>query len=187
MYAMEPASVQDSIDDGVMQDEYDYDHDVCNYFPMIERPYVHKMLNWAFKNFAVGVWTSATQDYADDVVEKLMIDPQHGKPLFVYALDRCVHRVVDAHEPWHMGGHIEYIKDLKKVKKYGYTKDKIIVVDDTPSKWQRDYGNLVLIQPFEGQRNDDQMRRLMAWLSYLRTQQDIRKIEKRGWDGSLKR
>jgi len=180
MYAMEPASVQDSIDDGVMQDEYDYHHDLCNYFPMIERPYVHLMLNWAFKNFEVGVWTSASQDYADDVVEKLMIDPQHGEPLFVYAIDRCVHKVVSA-GPWSMGGHIEYIKDLKKVKKYGYARENILVVDDTPSKWQRDYGNLIRIPPFEGERSDLYMKKLMSYLDTLKDLDNVRTIDKRGW------
>jgi RNA polymerase II subunit A small phosphatase-like protein len=43
-------------------------------------------------------------------------------------------------------------KNLKKVKRKGYRLESIIAVDDTPQKWERSYGNLVRVNPFEGRR-----------------------------------
>jgi RNA polymerase II subunit A small phosphatase-like protein len=178
---MYPEQVEDAMDAGYMQDEDDCDFRICDVWPAIERPYVHKFLHWAFQEFEVGIWSSATQDYVDDFVDKVITDAQHGEPLFKYARDRCVHSPVI--DPWarHDVQQIEYIKDLKKVKKYGYPIDFTIAVDNTPSKFKRQYGNLVAIPDFYGDPDDRYLLKLMDYLAYLKTVPNVREIDKRGW------
>ena len=73
------------------------------------------------------------------------------------------------------------MKDLKKLRKRGYDLRQIIVVDNTPQKLNRSYGNLVRIDDFTGDRSDKELRRLMSYLEELAAAENIRSIEKRGW------
>ena len=50
-----------------------------------------------------------------------------------------------------------YIKDLKKVKRRGYALEKMIMVDNSPEKLYRQYGNLMRVLPFEGLLPDDEL------------------------------
>jgi RNA polymerase II subunit A small phosphatase-like protein len=55
------------------------------------------------------------------------------------------------------------------------------VVDDTPQKWERSYGNLVRVAPFEGDSKDDELARLLVYLDHLRNEPNVRRVEKRNW------
>jgi RNA polymerase II subunit A small phosphatase-like protein len=166
---------------GFIQDMDDCDFHILDVFPALERPFVHKFLHWAFRNFTVGIWSSATQDYVDDFVVKMITDPQHGEVLFAYARDRCVkaidYRSMDAYG----STTYEYVKDLRKLKKFGFPIEHIIAVDDTPEKLQRQYGNLVRVLPFLGNPADTEMLKLMSYLETLKTVPNVRTVEKRGW------
>ena len=123
--------------------------------------------------FQVGVWTSASADYAAEVIRELFPEPE--RLAFVWTEQRCT--VVFDPE---LG---EYCarKNLKKVKNRGYALDSVIVVDDSVEKWRQSYGNLVLAQPFLGAEDDDELTLLLPYLYFLREQPSIRAIEKRGW------
>jgi RNA polymerase II subunit A small phosphatase-like protein len=73
------------------------------------------------------------------------------------------------------------VKDLKKLRKRGYDLNQIIVVDNTPQKLNRNYGNLVRIDDFEGDLSDRELKRLMRYLEDLVKADNIRTVEKRGW------
>jgi len=180
-HAMSSYEVATAVACGHMENEHDYDFDVLDAYVAVERPFVHRFLHWAFENFTVGIWTSASQDYADIVVDKLIKDGEHGEPLFVFSRDRCTRALNKSAMYNHWSHEIEYIKDLKKVKKFGFKLEDIIVVDDTPSKLQRNYGNLVTIKPFFGDRSDTEMLKLVEYLTILNRAPNIRRVEKRGW------
>lgn len=74
-----------------------------------------------------------------------------------------------------------YIKDLKKVKRLGYSLERILFVDDTPGKMARNYGNAIYVTPFEGNDRDGELPRLLMYLHSLEKEADFRKLEKRGW------
>jgi RNA polymerase II subunit A small phosphatase-like protein len=79
-----------------------------------------------------------------------------------------------------------WVKDLKKLRRRGYRKEQIIIVDDTPRKLERSYGNLVRVHPFEGDPSDDELLYLMRYLDRIREEENIRIIEKRGWRDNMK-
>jgi RNA polymerase II subunit A small phosphatase-like protein len=180
-HALDTCEVATAVAMGIMENEHDYDFELLDAYKAIERPFVHRFLHWAFENFTVGIWTSATQDYADLVVEKLIKDARHGVPLFVFARDRCTKQFNRCAMYQHGSYDYEYIKDLKKIKKFGFRLEDIIVVDDTPAKLQRNYGNLVTIKPFLGDYKDTEMLKLVEYLTILNRAPNIRKVEKRGW------
>jgi len=138
-----------------------------------KRPFLNVFLKNCLDWFEVAVWTSSTPSYAIAIVSTLFENPKTLS--FVWASDRCT---VAYDLEW-----FEYYnrKNLKKVKCKGYRLESIIAVDDTPQKWERSYGNLVRLSPFEGEETDEELKYLLLYLDQLRYEENIRSVEKRFW------
>lgn len=149
-----------------------HDFGVERYF-VYKRPHVAGFIDFCRERFRLAVWTSSTADYAAAVVNELFGDPD--ELAFLYSREHCVTRVDPAtYEP-------VYIKDLKKMKKMGFDLDRVIALYDSPEKLQRNYGNLLRIAPFYGDPSDRELLCVMPFLEQLRTEKNIRRIEKRHW------
>jgi TFIIF-interacting CTD phosphatase-like protein len=152
---------------------------VYSYY-VYKRPNLDNFIATCFEWFDVAVWTSSGAEYAASIVAAIFPDPHLLK--FVWASDRCSiainynHNLIDGYYPTYYSR-----KPLKKVKKYGYKLESIIAVDDTPRKWEKSYGNLVRIAPFEGDESDRELNYLLDYLNTLKDAENIRSIEKRGW------
>lgn len=139
------------------------------------RPHANEFIEFCFQNFAhVAVWTSATMDYAVEACEYLF-EENYERLEFIWARERCTRRFNSEYFEW------DWIKDLKKVKKKGFTLDKVIMIDNTPGKLRRQYGNLVRVKDFEGCIKDNELVLLMRYLPLLGEVDNIRVVEKRGW------
>jgi len=149
-------------------DEYDFN--VADYF-VYKRTHLEEFLNFCNEYFEIGIWTSSTQDYAEKIVKNIIGD---NKFSFLRTRKDCVQiRDIDKDE-------FVWIKDLKKLKKKGYDLDKILVIDDSPEKLQRNYGNLIQIKPFFGER-DDELLLVKMYLETIMYEKNYRVIEKRNW------
>ena len=73
-----------------------------------------------------------------------------------------------------------FIKDLRKVKRLGFDMRRILFFDDTPPKMQRNDGNAIYVSPFVGEP-DDELEKLTRYLGSIRTADNYRRMEKRGW------
>ncbi len=138
-----------------------------------ERPYVREFLDFCLAEFQVAVWTSASEEYAAQVVTQLF--GRVDKLVFLWARDRCTLQF--DHREWVY----LYTKNLKKAKRFGHALERIVVVDNTAAKWKRQYGNLVQVADFEGDQSDNELVDLQAYLAYLNGVENVRAIEKRGW------
>ncbi|AKF10419.1 NIF family HAD-type phosphatase [Sandaracinus amylolyticus] len=148
------------------------DHVLFDYH-VYERPGVRAFLSHVLDRFHVGVWTSSGERYASGVVSMLFGD--RSRLRFVLARDRCVpHRDLETLDT-------VYLKDIRKLRGFGFAKESILFVDDSPEKIARSYGNLVRVRPFEGDPDDDELPALAAYLDELGAVPDVRAIEKRGW------
>ena len=141
------------------------------------RPYLREFLDFANHNFRVAIWTSSNELYAQHIVKHII--PSDIPLEFVWARQRCVAKFNP--ENWEH----EYIKDLKKVKRKGYKLEQILMVDDTPKKLRRNFGNLIKISPFMGDQRDEELLDLMVYLEQLVQVENVRCIEKRGWKSRL--
>lgn len=74
-------------------------------------------------------------------------------------------------------------KRLAKLKRRGFKLEHIIGIDDTASKYARNYGNLVLVREFTGDLSDDELPRLLQYLNILDSEPNVRVVEKRAWYG----
>ena len=78
-------------------------------------------------------------------------------------------------------GLFDKAKPLHTLKSRGYDLTRVLVVDDSPEKHTRNYGNLVQVTPFLGRQDDSQLPRLAPYLRQLSTEPNVRCIEKRRW------
>ena len=140
--------------------------------PVFIRPDARKFLAQMSKIFDLAVWTSASEDYASDIVQAIFPAPDQLR--FLWSRERCVRRINPETRK------LEFIKDLKKLRRQGWNLAHVIVVDDSPEKLERNYASLVRVPPFVGGQ-DDILGPLGAFLEELSTELDVRRIEKRGW------
>ena len=132
-----------------------------------------QFLTFCFQHFQVGIWTTAGKEFAEEVVHNIFASEYSLE--FLLSHQRCT-RMFDSET-----SAVYYIKDLKKLKRQGYRLEEMIMVDDTPRKLARNYGNLVRVSEWLGDRNDRELLQMVQYLDYLKDMENIRKIEKRGW------
>ena len=155
----------------------------CNFFAfpyyVYVRPYFDIFKDFCLSNFEVAVWTSASADYANTLTNNLF---DRSGLVFCWSGERCTRRLnFETHQ-------YEYIKDLKKVKKkQGYRLEDIIIVDDSPFKLSRQYGNLLPVSPFIGHPNDDELLFLTQYLPHLINLENVRRVDKRFWRDKVNR
>jgi carboxy-terminal domain RNA polymerase II polypeptide A small phosphatase len=77
--------------------------------------------------------------------------------------------------------HYHYLKILKKVRKKGYALERVLIVDDTPSKARRNYGNAIYPKEYLGEPEDCELTLLLDYLIKIKDVPNVRAIEKRTW------
>lgn len=77
--------------------------------------------------------------------------------------------------------HYYFLKQLKKVTKLGWSLERMLIVDDSPEKCRKNYGNAIYALPFEGDADDNELELLSHYLASLSSIKNVRKIEKRFW------
>ena len=136
------------------------------------RPGLESFLARCLQWFKVGVWTSSSSSYADAVVAALFPGP--ASLAFAWSRSRCVRRFDPEQQNYY------WIKDLAKLRKR-HPLEKILMVDDTPRKLVRNYGNHVAVKEWTGDSADRELSALLSYLEELGDVDNVRVVEKRGW------
>jgi RNA polymerase II subunit A small phosphatase-like protein len=154
---------------------------VFNYF-VYKRPYLEEFLINIQKEFKIAFWSSASDDYVEEIIGRIYPLPSPRE--FVWGRSRCtpLPELYD-YESRHYNGfsHYNYIKRLHKLKRKGYRLERVLMVDDTPSKIKNSYGNAIYIKEFTGNEKDIHLLKLQNLMT-LKDKSNVRIIEKRGWD-----
>lgn len=140
---------------------------------IVKRPHLDEFVRFALEKFEVAVWSQATHRYASAVVRNIFGDA--GQLAFVWGGNRCTFCCNPAMRSYY------YVKDLRKVRRRGYSLERVIMVDDTARKLERNYGNLVRIRPFHGDLEDRELLFLRDYLELLDREENVRVVEKRYW------
>lgn len=146
-------------------------------YHVYKRPGVDRFIEDASRLYRLAVWTSSSNLYADSVVSNLFVN--RSELAFVWSRDRCT-AAFDATTYTH-----EFAKNLNKVKKLGYDLKHVVMVDDTPTKIARHYGNLIRVRPYQGGEKDGELEHLSAYLESIAGLDNVRNLEKRHWRASV--
>jgi RNA polymerase II subunit A small phosphatase-like protein len=122
------------------------------------RPHVRELLEFTARRFDVAVWSSSSHSYVAALAAHLFTD---FRPVFAWSVSRCVQRI-DAKSNSYV-----YVKDLRKVQKFGYAADEILIVDDSPEKIARQPKCHIHVEPFHGNRSDAELLRVMRFLESI--------------------
>jgi len=151
-------------------------------YHVYRRPWLAEFLAICARNFELAVWSSASDAYVEGIVARIFPDPSALH--FVWGRSRATLRrstvgeYGDLLDPW---DHQHYLKPLAKVKRAGWRLERVLIVDDTPAKCIRNYGNAVYARPWEGEEDDVELRLLAEYLPGLSKVANVRTIEKRRW------
>jgi carboxy-terminal domain RNA polymerase II polypeptide A small phosphatase len=113
------------------------------------RPYLKEFLEYCFKNFDVGVWSSARERYVTFISENIFAEKY--APKFLWSERHCFRPSTGESS----------IKDLRALGRLGYLPEEILVVDDSPEKIRLQPENLVHIKPYDGQLDDRELLRMI--------------------------
>lgn len=138
-----------------------------------ERPLLNQFLNSASERFDLAIWSSASEAYVCQIAARLR--KQVSEWEFVWSRERCIPK--RNHETLE----IDFLKDLRKVKRKGFDLDGVLIVDDTRQKVSRNYGNAIYIAPYFGSDDDVELSLLAGYLNSLDLAENFRRLEKRGW------
>ena len=142
-------------------------------YHIYKRPHLDQFLSFCLDHFEVAIWTTASEAFANSIARELFEEPENLE--FIWTEDKCT--MVYNHQ---LSTH-QHLKNLAKVKKKGFDLDHVIMVDDSPYKLKKNYGNLVRVNEFTGDQHDTELLILIDYLSDLKSAHNIRQIEKRGW------
>ena len=120
------------------------------------RPGVVEFIKKLQEDFVVGVWTAAGKHYAFPIISRLF---QSKPPALIRTYSDCTFRLTSL---WSFDNY----EIIKKVKKIPWDIKRILIVDDTPSTYQQNYGNAVAITKWFKTQQDDHV--LVDLLKYLR-------------------
>lgn len=142
-------------------------------YTVYKRPGVDKFLKDVATRFDLAIWSSAGSEYVERIADELGQNSISWR--FVWSRSRCTERLNSETLQ------LVYIKDLKKVKRLGYDLARILVIDDSPEKLSRNYGNAVYIKEFTGSATDNELEHLSRYLLTIDGCADFRRVEKRSW------
>ena len=132
------------------------------------RPGLADFLTGVSALYRLAVWTSSSPAYAREVCAVLF--GERFELEFVWASDRCTPtRDLDL-DCWSQA------KRLRKLKRRGYALEQVLVVDDSPEKHTKNYGNLIQVSPFEGDPGDRELALLLTYLQRLHDVDNVREI-----------
>jgi len=159
---------------------------------VIPRPHLETLLRFTFENFAtVNIWTAASRSWFEQVfAEELSpaLPPSHREFHHVWCGDRCVNTVdYDAVDNREFYQPYYQVKPLVKVwRRYKFMNcHNTLIVDNTPTTYERNYGNAIPIDDFEGDAKDAELLKLTYYLPTLLPLPSVRYTEKRFWSGEV--
>lgn len=118
-----------------------HDFTVGPYY-VYRRPGLQDFVLGCARAFDIAFWSSGTTDYVNAILSEIL--PAAIEPRFVWGRPRCIRRFdYERYEE-------NFLKDLRKVKRHGYSLARVLIVDDEPIKLSRNYGNAVYVRPFTG-------------------------------------
>lgn len=147
-----------------------FDFHFDNYY-VKKRPNLDLFLNEVLIHYKVAFWTSATQDYASNILKEII---KEDKIEFIYSREKCTLK-------FNYDGTTEYIKNLNKIKNK-YNLNDVLIVDDLPKTARKNYGNYIKIEPFNGELNDNELIKLLDYLIKIKDVNNFRELEKRNWN-----
>ena len=105
-----------------------------------KRPFLDEFLRVAMSLYDLAIWTSSTAPYAFAIASELVQDVAAFK--FIWARERCTARLDPETQSY------DFIKNLTKLRRRGFSLERTVVVDDSPENINSTTGTWFACRPF---------------------------------------
>lgn len=146
-----------------------------------KRPHLDDFLEECSKLFDIAIWSSAQDDYVQNVVA--LLKPKNIDFEFIWAQSECwlkIAKVYDKSTGMHFTEY-QNIKPLEKITQIGYEMKDLLIIDDSAFKVSDNPQNYLIIPAFEGNQEDDCLLVLLDFLKGVIHQDDFGKIGSVDW------
>lgn len=132
------------LSDDQVESIYNFEnHNMDDYYTVVERPGLQKFLDYLFENYNVSIWTAASKDYALFVVDKIILQKNDRKLDWIMFSYHC-----DISKKEKKGSKdLEMLWDVYEME--GYSKSNTIIIDDHPNVYELQKDNCIYISPFD--------------------------------------
>ena len=158
--------------------DFKLDFSLEKYF-VYTRPGLEEFISNCNQWFNLAIWTASSSDYAGEVIKNIFPDNLKLQLEFIFSRERCIFRRNPELDV------IEIFKPLKKVKRKGFIRENILIVDDAPETFKYNYGNAILVKPYRGEEDDIELFLLSKYLETIRWEENMRIIDKRNWKSKI--
>ncbi len=142
-------------------------------YTIYKRPFLEPFLRNCAAMFDLAIWSSASTSYVEAVARKIL--PPNIRLVMLWSERRCT-RHLDAETREEI-----LLKDLKKIKRQGFSLEHVLILEDEPRKVKRHYGNVIVVPAYRGSTADTVLVLLGHYLETFLHVPDVRVIEKRDW------
>ncbi len=152
-----------------------FDYKVFHFFIYL-RPYFLEFLKSVSGFFALAIWSAGSDKYVQKIVETVF--PADMPFQFVWGRSRCD---FEGYVPNYVTENDLYSKNLKVLKRYGYSMEKVLIMDDSPSICEKNRENSIHVQPFLGSKNDKELLSLNEYLLKIRNERNMMELDTSSW------
>lgn len=145
------------------KEAFQYEH----YF-VYTRPYLDWFLKEISNHFRIGIWSAANELYVSSIVEQIL--PKNIKLEIMLGRTSCLRKLNSETHTY------SYNKNITYLVKLNLKLEQIIIVDDNPDNAIINRGNIIVIKPFIGDLDDQELKFLYDYLLTIRYTKDVSKV-----------
>lgn len=128
---------------------------------IVERPHLQEFLDFLFDNFNVSVWSAASFEYCDMIIETIILKKKNRKLDYLFHRDHCL----VSKELTGIDKNLSLIWNVWKLK--GYLPCNTILIDDRLDLFPHQKDNYILIRDFHSdETNDKELLKVIKTLSF---------------------
>lgn len=150
-------------------------------FYVYKRPFVSEFLLACSKLCSIAIWSSADDEYVESICSQLVDDSIDFE--FVWGRSECWVKIVKVQDQDTGLTRKEHqnIKPLEKVRRKGFQMSNLLIIDDSHFKVKDNPGNYFIIEPFEGNQEDQELSYLLSHLKCMIGEGHFKSVQKDNW------
>jgi carboxy-terminal domain RNA polymerase II polypeptide A small phosphatase len=146
-----------------------------------KRPFVHEFLSACAKLCQIAIWSSADDDYVSSIAQQLINDSIELN--FIWGRSECWVKIAKVEDDETGLKRKEYlnIKPLEKIRRRGYQMNNLLIIDDSLYKVKDNPNNYFIIEAFEGNQQDQELKYLLSYLEVIIQETNFSAIDHTNW------
>jgi len=146
-----------------------------------QRPFVQEFLSECSKLCPIAIWSSADDDYVISISKQLIKGSIELD--FIWGRSECWMKIIKVEDENTGLKRKEYqnIKPLEKIRRKGFKMDNLLIIDDSLYKVKDNPDNYFIIEAFEGNQEDKELKLLLSYLKIIIEEDSFKSIDREKW------